>query len=51
VKETVPAARSPLVAWLGYGGLIPFLALAMLACVDRERMALWHASLRACGCV
>ena len=46
-----PSARPRIVAWLGYGGLIPFLALAGLACVDRERTVLWHDSLRAYGAV
>jgi hypothetical protein len=46
-----PAARPRIVAWLGYGGLIPFVALALLACVDRERTLLWRASLRAYGAV
>ena len=51
MNETAPAARPRIVAWLGYGGLIPFLALAALACVDRERTVLCHASLRAYGAV
>jgi len=51
MNETAPAARPRVVAWLGYGGLIPFLALAVLTCIDRERTALWHACLRAYGAV
>jgi hypothetical protein len=51
VNETAPAARPRIVAWLGYGGLIPFLTLAVLACVDRERTLLWDATLRAYGAV
>jgi hypothetical protein len=39
------------VAWLGYGGLIPFLALAVLASVDRGRLPMWHGYLRAYGAV
>jgi hypothetical protein len=42
MKETAPSARPLIVAWLGYGGLIPFLALAVLTCVDRGRAVLWH---------
>jgi hypothetical protein len=51
MNETAPAARPRIVAWLGYGGLVPFLALAVLACIDRERTVLWHAGLRAYGAV
>ena len=38
-------------SWLGYGGLIPFLAFGVLTSVDRERGMFWHASLRAYGAV
>ncbi len=37
--------------WLGYGGLIPFLALAALTVADRGRAAMWHGYLRAYGAV
>jgi hypothetical protein len=51
MNQTAPDARPSVVAWLGYGGLIPFLALAVLSFVDRERAVFWHASLRAYGAV
>ncbi len=46
-----PLARPRIVAWLGYGGLLPFLALGVLTWVDRERVALWHGMLCAYGAV
>jgi hypothetical protein len=47
------ASKSPprIVAWLGYGGLIPFVALAALTCMDHERDLLWLGDLRAYGAV
>lgn len=51
MNQSAPDARPRVVAWLGYGGLIPFLALSVLSFVDRERAAFWHASLRAYGAV
>jgi hypothetical protein len=44
-------AKPRIVGWLGYGGLLPFLALAALACADRPRAALWHGYLVAYGAV
>ena len=45
------STRPPVVAWLGYGGLIPFVTLAVLTGVDRDRGALWHGYLHAYGAV
>ncbi len=42
-------ARPRIVAWLGYGGLVPFIALAALSCIDRERGGYWHGNLSAYG--
>jgi len=43
--------RPPIVALLGYGGLIPFLTLAALTCLDRGRSGLWHGTLLAYGAI
>ena len=47
--------RAPLlpqpVAWLGYGGLVPFLGLAVLLALDPERQGLWLRGLVAYGAV
>ena len=39
------------VRWLGYGGLLPFLAFDVLIWVDRDRAAFWHHNLQAYGAV
>jgi hypothetical protein len=44
--DMIIAERPRFVAWLGYGGLIPFVALAVLSWFDAERVGLWHANLR-----
>ena len=41
----------PHVAWLGYGGLLPFIALAILMAVDAPRAALWSDALVGYGAV
>lgn len=41
----------PHVAWLGYGGLLPFVALAALTAVDAPRAALWSDALVGYGAV
>jgi hypothetical protein len=51
MKTTSIDSRPRVVAWLGYGGLIPFLVFAVLTCADRERSTLWQASLRGYGAV
>ena len=39
------------VAWLGYGGLLPFVALAVLAGVDPARAGFWSRALTGYGAV
>ncbi|MSR09188.1 MAG: DUF3429 domain-containing protein [Gammaproteobacteria bacterium] len=39
------------VAWLGYGGLVPFVALALGSLIDDEQAAFFSAALRAYGAV
>ena len=39
------------VAWLGYGGLLPFLGLAVLAGADPQRAADWSRALVAYGAI
>ena len=41
----------PHVAWLGYGGLLPFIGLAILTAVDAPRAALWSDALVGYGAV
>lgn len=51
-SPTGPVAPLPrLVAWLGYGGLLPFLGLAGLSLLDPARSAAWTAALIAYGAV
>ena len=50
-NATVSAARPRIVGLLGYGGLLPFLALGMLAFFDRERETFWQGNLRAYAAV
>lgn len=51
VVHRTAAAAAPVVKWLGYGGLIPFIAFAVLTWTDHERWALWNQSLLAYGAV
>ena len=39
------------VAWLGYGGLLPFVALAAASWLDNRHSAAWHLALLAYGAV
>jgi hypothetical protein len=39
------------VAWLGYGGLVPFLLLALASLIDRHHAALWIQALCAYGAI
>lgn len=39
------------VAWLGYGGLLPFLALAPASLIDQHHGALWSDALYAYGAI
>ena len=44
--------RAPhVVAWLGYGGLLPFVALAVAAWVDQNHSSLWRDALFNYGAV
>jgi hypothetical protein len=47
MTDTTAVRRPRIVAWLGYGGLLPFLALVALTYVDCERAMFWHGILRA----
>jgi hypothetical protein len=49
MSVTTPLPRS--VAWLGHGGLLPFLALAGLVALDPSRLSLWTQALVAYGAV
>lgn len=44
-------AAPPIVRWLGFGGLLPFVALAAVMFVDRHHSALWRDALVAYGAV
>lgn len=46
-----PPACPPHVAALGYGGLLPFIALALLAALDAPRAPLWSDALVGYGAV
>lgn len=41
----------PIVAWLGYGGLMPFIGLAVLTGADAQRAGQWSAALLGYGAV
>lgn len=43
--------RPSVVAWLGYGGLLPFVALALASAADPARSPTWVAALLAYGAV
>jgi len=46
-----PDALPATVAWLGYGGLLPFIALALATVIDDHHAALWCDALIAYGAV
>ena len=48
-KESTALPRS--VAWLGYGGLLPFLALAPASLLDHHHGAVWSDALFAYGAI
>lgn len=50
-NDAVAAERPRIVGLLGYGGLLPFLALVMLEFLDAERAAFWRGNLRAYAAV
>ena len=47
LKTIIP----PIVSWLGYGGLLPFVALAVLIWVDSSHSSWWRDALIAYGAV
>ena len=46
-----PVAPPRMVAWLGYGGLIPFLVLMSASLLDRQHGAVWSDALYAYGAI
>jgi hypothetical protein len=51
MRETPNASRPASAAWLGYGGLVPFVGLAVLVALDGARQAFWSQALVAYGAV
>lgn len=51
MSETPDATLPKSVGWLGYGGLSPFLGLALLVAFDPLRRAFWNQALIAYGAV
>jgi hypothetical protein len=49
MAEAQPVPMPRMVAWLGYGGLIPFLALTPASLLDLPHAALWSSALYAYG--
>jgi Protein of unknown function (DUF3429) len=55
-KPTIPVDSfktiiPPIVSWLGYGGLLPFVALAVTAWVDSSNSSFWREALVGYGAV
>jgi hypothetical protein len=50
-KATMPQIIPPIVAWLGYGGLLPFVALAAAVWFDGNHSSLWRDALVGYGAV
>ena len=50
-SSTIPPATPPTVAWLGYGGLLPFIALALAALAGLAPHVAWGGALRAYAAV
>lgn len=46
-----PASMPRTVAWLGYGGLVPFLLLALGSLINQHHAALWNQALCAYGAI
>lgn len=44
-----PTTPPAVVAWLGYGGLLPFVSLALAGWIDRAHAPLWSDALHAYG--
>ena len=51
MAEENPVALPRTVAWLGYGGLLPFLALAPASLLDYHHGAVWSDALYAYGAI
>jgi Protein of unknown function (DUF3429) len=51
MTTTSPTNAPPAVAWLGYGGLAPFLGLAVLCALDQGHAIFWQRSLAGYGAV
>lgn len=49
--EAIPSPAPTVVAWLGYGGLLPFLAAAIGSWLATAQAALWQQALLAYGAV
>ncbi len=47
----LPEKLPPTVAWLGYGGLLPFIGMAILVAVDPPHASLWSRALVGYGAV
>jgi uncharacterized membrane protein len=45
MNQTLPTPIPPAAAWLGYGGLVPFVVLGLASFFDEDRALLWSASL------
>lgn len=50
-NSTLPASPPTIVAWLGYGGLLPFLFLALAIFVDDQHSLFFRSALIAYGAV
>lgn len=51
MAEVKPAALPRTVAWLGYGGLLPFLVLTPASLLDHHHGAVWSDALYAYGAI
>jgi hypothetical protein len=51
VQTTHPQIIPPIVAWLGYGGLLPFVSLAAATWFDTSHSSLWRDALVSYGAV
>jgi ABC-type Na+ efflux pump permease subunit len=51
VPEAYPVALPRAIAWLGYGGLIPFVLLALASLLGHQHSAVWIEALVAYGAI
>jgi hypothetical protein len=51
MDQTISLKMPPVVAWLGYGGLVPFVVLAAASVLDPGHSAYWSDALVAYGAV